>query len=180
MIVFVNGSFGVGKTTIAEMLVERIPNSLLFDPEEVGFMLRKIITPIDWPGDFQNYPMWRTLVVETAKGLKENYNRNLIMPMTIWRSDYFIEVMSGLALIEPELHHFCLIAPDHVVRQRIGERGDQPEGDWIYQQVENCVSAFGHNRFETKIDASSKSPEEIAQIILEIVNTRKRQLPAGH
>jgi dephospho-CoA kinase len=32
MIIFINGSFGVGKTTVAEMLVKRISNSLLFDP----------------------------------------------------------------------------------------------------------------------------------------------------
>jgi deoxyadenosine/deoxycytidine kinase len=32
MILFINGSFRVGKTTVAEMLVKRISNSLLFDP----------------------------------------------------------------------------------------------------------------------------------------------------
>ena len=28
MIILINGSFGVGKTTVAELLVKRIPNSL--------------------------------------------------------------------------------------------------------------------------------------------------------
>ena len=32
MIILVNGSFGVGKTTVAELLVNRIPNSLLYEP----------------------------------------------------------------------------------------------------------------------------------------------------
>lgn len=44
MIVMINGAFGAGKTTIAEMLLPLIPNSMIYDPEEVGFMLRKIVT----------------------------------------------------------------------------------------------------------------------------------------
>ncbi len=143
MIVFINGSFGVGKTTVAELLVERIANSLLFDAEEVGFMLRKIIEPIEWSGDFQNYPMWRSLLIETAKGLRANYNRNLIMPMTIWRADYFTEVLTGLAAFEPELYHFCLTAPGEIM-----------------------------DRYKIKIDATSKSPTEIAQLILQILTTQ--------
>jgi len=35
VIIFINGSFGVGKTTVAEKLVSRLPDSLLYDPEEV-------------------------------------------------------------------------------------------------------------------------------------------------
>lgn len=36
MIIFINGALGVGKTTVAELLVSRLSNSLLYDPEEVG------------------------------------------------------------------------------------------------------------------------------------------------
>ena len=32
MIIWINGSFGVGKTTIAEKLKEKIRNSILYDP----------------------------------------------------------------------------------------------------------------------------------------------------
>ncbi len=41
MIIMVNGAFGVGKTTIAQGLLSEIPNSMLYDPEEIGLMLRK-------------------------------------------------------------------------------------------------------------------------------------------
>ena len=45
MIVFINGPFGVGKTTVAERLVGRLPGSLLFDAELVGSFLRRIVAP---------------------------------------------------------------------------------------------------------------------------------------
>jgi deoxyadenosine/deoxycytidine kinase len=37
----INGAFGSGKTTTAQMLKPLIPNSMIYDPEEVGYMLRK-------------------------------------------------------------------------------------------------------------------------------------------
>ncbi|MBQ7827680.1 MAG: AAA family ATPase, partial [Clostridia bacterium] len=44
MIIMINGPFGVGKTTVASLLNERLDNSMIYDPEEVGFMLRSIIS----------------------------------------------------------------------------------------------------------------------------------------
>ncbi|KAB3532841.1 hypothetical protein [Alkaliphilus serpentinus] len=44
MIIMINGPFGVGKTTTAYKLLNSLDNSMIFDPEEVGFMLRNIIT----------------------------------------------------------------------------------------------------------------------------------------
>ncbi|TQS23083.1 hypothetical protein [Microbispora sp. KK1-11] len=40
MIVWLNGTFGVGKTTTAAELVRLIPGAHFFDPEQVGVMLR--------------------------------------------------------------------------------------------------------------------------------------------
>ena len=171
MIVFINGSFGVGKTTVAEKLVQELPNSLLYDAEEVGMMLRNILRPIDWSGDFQNYPMWRTLTIDVARGLKETYGRTLIMPMTIRREDYFSEVMSGLANIEPVIHHFCLTAPADVIRNRVYQRGEQQSGDWIFEQIEKCVSSFSSDLFEEKIDSSKMSPDQITSHIVSRVTT---------
>lgn len=36
MIIWINGSFGVGKTTIAERLKDKIRESIIYDPEEIG------------------------------------------------------------------------------------------------------------------------------------------------
>ena len=44
MIVMINGAFGVGKTTAAKGLLAPIPDSMLYDPEDVGQMLRTIDT----------------------------------------------------------------------------------------------------------------------------------------
>ena len=42
MAVLLNGAFGVGKTTVARRLVRLLSGSLLFDPEVIGFALRRL------------------------------------------------------------------------------------------------------------------------------------------
>ncbi|WP_200902481.1 MULTISPECIES: hypothetical protein [Protofrankia] len=68
MICWINGSFGAGKTTFTEELRRRCPDAVVFDPEEVGFMLRDMLPPAP-SGDFQDLPAWRLLVVETGRVL---------------------------------------------------------------------------------------------------------------
>ena len=65
VIVWLNGTFGAGKTSTAAELLPRVPNARLFDPEEVGYMLGPNLA--DRPvSNFQHWEPWRTLVVATA------------------------------------------------------------------------------------------------------------------
>ena len=41
MIIWINGGFGAGKTTLAEELHRRLPDTIVYDPEDVGLMLWK-------------------------------------------------------------------------------------------------------------------------------------------
>lgn len=167
MIIFINGSFGVGKSTVAEKLVEQLPNSLLFDPEMVGYFLGPIVRPITEFEDFQDLPMWRPLVVETARQLKQAYGRTLIMPQTIWFRPYFEEIMEGLRQFEPDLFHFCLTARPETIYKRLRERGHTPEANpWVYQRVEPCVTTFQAPDFAVQISNEDRSPDEVVSEIL--------------
>ncbi len=172
MIIFINGSFGVGKTTVAELLVNRIPNSLLYDPEEIGICLSNIVRPIEHFEDFQDLTMWRTLTITTAKLLKETYRRTLVIPMTLWYKPHFHEIISGLKQNESNLFHFCLTATTKTIYERLeGRRSEhQPEAfAWICQRVERCVAAFQSPTFATQIVTNDKTPDEIASEIQKYV-----------
>ena len=43
VIIMINGTFGSGKTSAANILQSLISNSMIYDPEEIGYMLRNII-----------------------------------------------------------------------------------------------------------------------------------------
>ena len=76
MIIMINGSFGVGKTSVANCLVKNIKNSMLYDPEEVGFLLRNIIPGEIMhdeakTGDFQDLILWKKTVVMIASEISK-------------------------------------------------------------------------------------------------------------
>ena len=94
MILMINGPFGVGKTSAAARLTKALPNAMLYDPEEVGYMLCNIVMEevmhdSERTQDFQDLNLWRQLVVEVAGRLVKEYDRDLIVPMTLCNPDYF-------------------------------------------------------------------------------------------
>lgn len=92
VIIWLNGGFGAGKTTLAEELHRRLPDALMYDPEDVGIMLWKWMPP---NGDFQDLPSWRELVVATAVSLRRHHADTLIVPMTLIRDAYRAEILGG-------------------------------------------------------------------------------------
>jgi adenylate kinase family enzyme len=47
VIIWINGGFGAGKTTLAAELHRRLPDAVVYDPEDVGLMLWKWMPPND-------------------------------------------------------------------------------------------------------------------------------------
>lgn len=173
MIIMINGAFGAGKTSLSNMLIDKIPNSMIYDPEEVGFMVRKITNGIreenEETDDFQDIELWRVLVVETARRVKEKYNKNLIVPMTIYKSQIFDYIKEGFEEIDSETFHFCLMASYDVIHRRLEMRGDTP-GSWPFQKTERCLEAFKDEKFRTCINTEDRSIDEVCEKILEIIN----------
>jgi chloramphenicol 3-O-phosphotransferase len=169
MIIMINGAYGVGKTTVANRLVGLITNSMLFDPEEVGFMLRSIIPEEirqheEKTDNFQDLELWKVLTVQVADLLKMKYGKHLIVPMTIIHKDYFRYIFNGFKEIDEQTYHFCLIAKHETIHERLRKRGEI-EGNWCFQQVQKCVEAHQDKCFEEHIMTDGVSVEEIAAYI---------------
>ncbi len=173
MIVMLNGAFGVGKTTIAQSLNATLPNSLIFDPEQVGFVVRKIPARLRKPeentDDFQDIALWRTLTIMTAATLCRVSRRDLIVPMTLANPSYFDEIRTAFAQIDRQLYHFCLTASVEMIHARLLARGDGPDS-WAWRQTERCVQTLASPQFAVHVDAENKTPEEIAARILKALN----------
>ena len=119
MIIWINGGFGAGKTTLAQELRRRLPDAVVYDPQDVGGMLWKWLRP---GGDFQDLPSWRELVVATALSLRRHHADTLIVPMTLIRDAYRAEILGGLAGAGAEVLHVFLQVDAGVLRQRLNAR----------------------------------------------------------
>jgi hypothetical protein len=180
MIIWINGAFGGGKTTLAEELHRRLPDALPFDPEYVGYILIKWAPPAD-SGDFQDIPLWRRLVAEFAVGLASEYGRPLIVPMTLVDAGYRDEIFGAIAKAGQELLHVFLDVPGPELRRRIEAQvlvEDNTEADadarrFRLGNVDRCVAARdGLSEDTLMLRGDEFSPAELADLVLKAVAAR--------
>jgi hypothetical protein len=173
MIIWINGAFGAGKTTLAEELSRRLPEAVLFDPEYVGYLLRHWV-PVP-TGDFQDLPSWRELVIATALSLRKHHAGTLIAPMTLINDDYLAEILSGLRAGGAEILHVFLDLELAVLRQRINDRvlvpddpaRDRQTRDFCLRNAGRGIAAAARVPPGTLLLRSDKlTPAELADEVL--------------
>lgn len=172
MIVWVNGAFGSGKSTLVDELRGRWAEALVYDPEMVGYVLREIVEVPT--GDFQDLRLWRRQVVELAVGLVEEYRRPVLVPMTLVNSAYVGEVFGALRNAGIAVHHFFLKVPEDVLVARIDGRSftpDDPEQDarvrrWCKERIGVCTAAVDTLPDDTVFLDGEASPAELADLVL--------------
>jgi hypothetical protein len=138
VIVWLNGTFGAGKTTTAAELVRLVPDSRLFDPETVGYMLRDNLAD-QWPGDFQHWPPWRSLVAATMAELTAYTGQHLIAPQTVMNERYLEEITTALHVAGLDVFHVLLDVREPVLRSRIEASGEAVE--WRLEHVAEYQAA---------------------------------------
>jgi hypothetical protein len=174
MIIWLNGPFGSGKTTLAQKLRERKPDLLLFDPEEIGFIVKTMVPPVP-SGDYQDLPLWRGMTAAALIEIRKHYSQDILVPMTLVRPDYLDELLGGLMRRGEDVLHVFLTIDEAVLRERIERQIMAPDRtrneqirDWRLAQVNRCLAAReimpGGTRF---LDTGLDTPEVLADKILD-------------
>jgi hypothetical protein len=172
LIVWVNGAFGSGKSTLVDELRPRWPGALVYDPETVGYVLREIVEVPT--GDFQDLRLWRRQVTNLAVGLVEEYRRPVLVPMTLVNPAYVGEIFSTLKDAGVDVHHFFLKVSREVLEKRIDGRilapGD-PEREervrrWCKDRIEPCMAAADTLPGDTVFLDGELTPQELADQVL--------------
>ncbi|MFG2893387.1 NUDIX domain-containing protein [Streptomyces sp. NPDC048248] len=124
MIVWLNGTFGAGKTTAAHELLDLLPGSTLYDPEILGSGLRLMLPAkrFEEIDDYQDLPAWRRMVVDTAAALLTEVPGPLVTPMALLRQEYRDEIFGALAARRIPVRHVFLDAEETILRERISHR----------------------------------------------------------
>ena len=167
MLIWLNGPFGVGKTATAEALVKRrLPRCVLFDPEPLGSMLRQVASAIDPVEDFQDLYAWRLLVPETVRVLRAAYASTIVMPMTVWRRDYFNELAAALRRVDTDVRCFRLMAAEDVLRARImGRPATDGNHDWCLGHLRTGLALMRDPAFGEAVATDTRSPDQVADAV---------------
>lgn len=164
MIIWINGAFGSGKTQTAYELQRRLPSSFLYDPENVGYFLRKNIPDAMRGGDFQDLSAWRECNLSILRMLQGNHEGPIIVPMTLVEPSYFDEIVGELRQAGVAVHHFALCAAKDVILARLRKRGDGPQS-WPAMQLDRCLNSLSSERFQHQIQTDHLSISEVAERI---------------
>ena len=186
-ILWINGAFGSGKTSLARHLVDRLPDAMLYDPELAGFLLRIVVPPAD-SGDFQDLPIWRDLAADIALLLRRHYRRRLVVPMTLARTEYRQEILGRLEGAGERVMHFFLDVSEAELIRRIEAQvmdPDDPVHDagvraWRRGQVARCLEARTSLAPDTVLlAADGLSVDELGRRVLQAVAAAETAGPPG-
>lgn len=167
MIIWLNGTFGAGKTTTAGELTSRIREARVLDTEKIGEMLWHVLGVPD--GDFQDFPPWRGLVVETARQILDHVGGTLVVTQTVLAEPYWREISAGLAKAGIEVHHFLLHTDQDTLVERI-ENDTGPDSvaarRWRLDHLPRYQQALPwlHRECEV-IDTTELSADLVAEVI---------------
>lgn len=169
MIIWINGAFGSGKTTAAYELHRRIPNSFVYDPENIGGFIRKNIPKELNRGDFQDYLMWRECNYSMLKYLEAEHKGVIIVPMSLTNPQYYNEIIGKLIKDGVAVKHFVLSASKETLLKRLKGRGDNANS-WAAQQIDRCIKGFNNEVFKSHIDTERLSADDVVLEIAKLSN----------
>ena len=166
MIIWLNGPFGVGKTTLANLLHQEIPDSILYDPELLGDFFQENLPKAVCPEDFQDYLIWRQTTVQIIRDLATKTGQVIIVPMTVFKKEYYQEIIEQGLREDMCVQHYIQEEKKETILERLDKR-TQENNKWALKHLDNCLQAFEDQIPGQKMDTDSLTVDEIAEIVLE-------------
>jgi guanylate kinase len=154
VIIILNGPINSGKTTVAKILWEKIPNTAHIE-------IDKIREFIDW---MENKPSWEisfSTALSVAKEFLKN-NLNVIITYHISNKGYQ-QIKECLEPIDKDVFAFTFLPP---LNKTLTNRGARELNMWEIKRIKETYEKENHKvTFGETIDNSSQTPQETAEYI---------------
>lgn len=164
LIIWINGTFGAGKTTVAYELQKRLAHAMVYDPERFGYALMANIPQEILKDDFQDYSLWREANYALLKQLSKEFKGIIIVPMTLSNEQYFDEMIGRLNRKGVQIKHYTLSASTSTIQKRLAKRFDGKKS-WGYQQMEVRIACLSKEIFAEHIQTDTLSIDQVVQTI---------------
>lgn len=167
MIVWINGPFGVGKTTLATALDAR-DDVAVVDTERAGYFLQPFVQDLKPVPNFQDWRAWRTLAAAMVSSVHDEIGGLVIVPQSVFDESYWLELLEGIG------EHVTAITL-HVDRGELERRirEDRVEAgalDWRLEQADLYERATPWLQQRTRVlDTTSLTADQVVSEVLELV-----------
>ena len=168
MIVWLNGTFGVGKSATAAEVARIMLGSRVFDAETVGYMLMTILQDQTF-SDFQDLPPWRALVPVVTAEIERHTGQDLLAVQTVLSQAYWAELTGGFREQKLDVFHVLREADPQVLAQRIeADEAERTARQWRLDHIGGYLAARGWltAAADLVVDSTTRTPEQVAQVIV--------------
>ena len=159
MLIWINGTFGVGKTHVAQELRRKLPGSIVSDPELPGFGIQRMY-PSALRSDFQDSPWWAPTVAGILADLTARHPGPVIVPMTLADPERFDRIVGSLRDGGVDVRHAALLASRTTVRRRVRSRFEDPDG-WPMQRYDAVDASLRGERFAAHVETDALTLPEV-------------------
>jgi hypothetical protein len=167
VLLWINGPFGGGKTAAAYELRRRVDQSIVCDPEHLGYGFHKMLPP-ELRTNFQNFAAWREGVHEVLDLVVRKSAGPVIVPMTVINPGYFEQTVGRLRQDGHDVRHFSLLAERGTVLRRLRKRtfglGLRHE-QWAVDKLDECLAELQDEVFAEQIYTDEMSVAQVAEAI---------------
>lgn len=168
MLIWINGTFGVGKTQTAHELKRRLPHSLIADPELLGFGIQRMY-PQELRSDFQDSPWWAPVLAEILIDLSQKHHGHIIVPMALTNADRHEQIFAALREGGCDVRQVTLLADRSVVVRRLRSRFELKSG-WAGARISSGTAALKDPRFAPHVDTSRMTVAAAADAIARLTD----------
>lgn len=167
MIVWINGAFGAGKTTVAYELHRRLERSFVYDPENVGYFLRKNMPRECHTPDFQDMELWRGFNYQVLKEIHAAYGGTVIVPMTLVDPAYYREIVQRLIDEGVPVAHIILYASRETILKRLKKRslGRLGREAFAVEAIGRCLDFFDCHAAGVRIETDAMTVDQTVEHI---------------
>lgn len=165
MIYWLNGAYGVGKTTVAKRLLPLLRNAHLYDPELVGNGIRDNYPEALFCETFEEYPIWLETNYRLLKDLYERYDGDVVAPMTLLREASYTAIIERLQSDGIPVRYIYLDADEAALKHRMIDSGREKPDSWCVRHIPVCLAAQAAETHAVHIDTVNRTPEDIADEI---------------
>ena len=166
MIYWINGAYGVGKTTVANLLKDRLNKAYIFDPELVGNAIRDNYPKEMFKDTFEEYPLWLETNYRLLSDIYSKYDGDIIVPMTLLKEESYLQIIKRLQDDGFNVIYIFLDGDEQILYHRMVELGREESDGWCVKHIPICLNVQKEERHARHINTADKTPEEIVDIIL--------------